>query len=836
MLRLRSPLVPAARRRRSSKRLCWLGLPLLGLGACATLPADSGWEQTTRGFVRHEGYFPLHLHPSRGRLLLEVPQDRTEFLYFVSLAEGIGSNPLGLDRGAVQGNALCEFQRFGDKVLWVQKNLRWRALERQPTALQRTVDQSFPDSVLAAFEVLAENKQSYLIDATEFFQRDAVHGLEVLERGGQGKYRIDESCSVFAPPFTKNFPGNTEISAWLTYAAERAGPILAQQAEDGRRVTVRQHHSLLPLPEDGYQPRAFDPRVGSISFGFTDFARPLDEPLQRRWIQRWRLEKKHPDQALSEPVKPIVFHLDRGIPEPLRSAIREGALWWNSVFEAAGFVNAFQVEDLPNNVDPMDARYSVIQYVHRAERGWSIGASLIDPRTGEILKGTTRMDSHRARTDANLAAGFGLVGEFGQDQCCVDLAWPVSWAADAVQPGSARDLVLARARQLAAHEVGHALGFSHNFAASTYGRASVMDYPAPWLRLQDGELRAADAYARQPGEYDRFAAAYAYQPVPDGRNEEDFLDELVLAGLERGLVFLTDQDSRSPGAAHPAANLWDNDSNPLRFLEETLQVRARLLDLLPEHGIDPREPLAYLARRLVPVYYYHQFAFEAATRLVGGVRYRYALAGDGQIPLAVVSAAEQRAALDLLLRCFEPDVLSIPTAILDQLPPAPPGLRLRADGFDSNTGPTFDRLHACRGLVAQGLALLLHPHRCARLVDQSSRDPQQLGLAELFRRLRDHAFSPANQQALALRGVFQHQLVESLIDLSHNANASAEVRALAEWELTELATDLTPIIEPTSQFLVRRIRRGLERALPPAERPTAPVSPQTSPIGMATSP
>ena len=205
----------------------------------------------------------------------------------------------------------------------------------------------------------------------------------------------------------------------MTFATDgEAGKLVAQTAASGQAVTLRLRHSLVDLPPlDGrFKPRKADPRVGMFTVDFYDFATPFLEPVERQWITRHRLIKKDPSAAVSDPVEPIVYYVDPGAPEPIRQALVEGASWWSSAFEAAGFSNAFRVEVLPADADPMDLRYNMIHWVHRSTRGWSYGTMVVDPRTGEILKGRVTLDSLRGRQDALIGAGLTAGGD-GRDGC-----------------------------------------------------------------------------------------------------------------------------------------------------------------------------------------------------------------------------------------------------------------------------------------------------------------------------------------------------------------------------------------------------------------------------------
>lgn len=363
----------------------------------------------------------------------------------------------------------------------------------------------------------------------------------------QGKYTIDPSrCAIYLPR-TKNFPENTEIETTLTFKGDEPGPWVREVTPDPRAITVHEHFSFVQAPTAGFHSRAYDPRAGYFGPSYMDFAAPVDEPIVKRAIARFRLAKKDPSATVSEPVKPIIYYIDRAIPEPIRSAVVEGAGWWNQAFMAAGYKDAFQVKLLPEGVDPMDIRYNVVEWVPRATRGWSYGTAIFDPRSGEIINGHVNLDALRIRQVFLIAQG--LLNPFGKD------------------PGAlarANAMALARIRQLAAHEIGHTLGLLHNFAGSIVNRASVMDYPPPLVSLDtSGVPDVSNAYAVGIGEWDKVAITYGYRDFADGTNETQALDKILGDAFSRGLLYLTDQDARPLGSASPIAHLWDVGSNDI---------------------------------------------------------------------------------------------------------------------------------------------------------------------------------------------------------------------------------------------------------------------------------
>jgi len=544
------------------------------------------------GMEKFTGYFPFYWDAKAGKVWLEIDKWNSEFLYAESLPAGIGSNDIGLDRGQLGQTYIVRFERTGPRVLLIASNYGFRANSDNADE-RRAVKDAFAESTLWGFEVAAEEGGRALVDATAFYLRD-VHGVPgTLQRNQQGQFRLDPTRCAFYLDNTKNFPKNTEVETTLTFTTDGdAGPLVRSVTPNPQAITVREHISFVELPPLGFKPRENDPRSGYFGIQYMDFATPISEPITKRYIDHHRLQKKDPSASISEPVKPIVYYVDRGAPEPVRSALIEGASWWNQAFEAAGYRNAFRVELMPAGADPMDVRYNVIQWVHRSTRGWSYGNALTDPRTGEIIQGRVSLGSLRDRQDFLIAEG--LLAPYGKDK---------SQVAKIME-----QVVLARLRQLAAHEVGHTLGLQHNFAASISNRASVMDYPAPLVKLgADGLPDISDVYARGIGEWDKVTIAYGYQDFPAGTNEQEALDKILSDAFKRGLVYLTDQDARPPGASSSVAHLWDNGKNAVDALSDLMKVRTVALNRFGENNIREGAPMATLEDVLVPLYMYHRY-------------------------------------------------------------------------------------------------------------------------------------------------------------------------------------------------------------------------------------
>ena len=709
-------------------------------------PAEERAEQprsiaeATSGFERLPGFLDVYWDNRGGRLFIEVDALDRDLLYIESLSAGLGSNDIGLDRGQLGRTHLVRFERVGPKVLLVQQNTRFRALSDNADE-RRAVADAFARSVLWGFEVAAEDDAGVvLVDATEFVLRDA-HGVAArLGQRGQGSYQLDASRSAVHRPGVAAFPRNAELEGTLTFtlrAADRGpGAWVRQVAPSPDAVTVRIRHSFVALPETGYEPRRSDPRSGFISTGYYDYASPIDQPLETTVINRHRLAKRNPGAERSEPVEPIVYYLDRGAPEPIRSALLDGARWWNEAFDAAGYIDAFRVELLPEGADPLDVRYNVIQWVHRSTRGWSYGSSVTDPRTGEILKGHVTLGSLRVRQDFLIAQG--LLSPYEDEGSSTE---------------ALTGMALARLRQLSAHEVGHTIGLMHNFASSASGpdgRESVMDYPHPLAMLgEDGAIDLGAAYDVGVGEWDKRAILYGYADFPDGTDEAAELDAILRGTAAAGLHFITDEDARPVGGAHPEAHLWDNGRSAAEELRRILSVRRAALLRFSERSVRVGAPLSELEDVLTPLYLLHRYQIEAAAKVVGGIDYGYAIRGDGRTPVSLLPPAIQLDALDALLQTVDPAELTLPERILDLIPPPSPGRGRGREQLPSRAGPAFDPVAAAELAADLTFGMILDDSRATRLIDHHARDPEQPGLGGVLERLLDATWRADSSPGLA---------------------------------------------------------------------------------------
>lgn len=727
-------------------------------------------EAKVSGLKNYPGYIPFYYDSKEDKVFMIIDKFNQEILYINSLTAGVGSNDIGLDRGQLGGVRIVKFDRRGSKVLMVEPNYSFRAITDNRDE-KRAVEEAFAQSVLWGFSIVAEHNGNVLVEATEFLLRDA-HGVAGrLKQTGQGDYHLDSKRSALYTPAIKNFPKNSEFEATLTFEGDPRGEFIQRVTPTPSSVTIRQHHSFVELPDNNYKPRKYDPRSGFFGIAYYDYATPISEPIEKRFIARHRLEKKDPAAAISEPVKPIVYYLDRGTPEPIRSALLDGARWWNQAFEATGYKDAFRVEMMPEDADPMDVRYNLIQWVHRATRGWSYGATVTDPRTGEIIKGHVTLGSLRVRQDFLIAEGL-LAPYTGNGV-----------------PGEMQEMALARLRQLAAHEVGHTLGIAHAYSASSEKNSSVMDYPHPIVSEENGKISLSNAYDTKIGAWDKVSVQFGYQHFPDGTNENDALNAIIKNSLDAGMTFLSDQDARPAGGSHPFAHLWDNGPDASDELKRVLGIRSIALSNFGERNIRPGYPMAKLEEALVPIYFFHRYQLEAASKILGGMNYRYAMRGDGQLVTELVPPALQAKALDALIQTISPATLALPESIIKNIPPRPMDYERHRELFASKTDLAFDPLSAAETAANMTLGLLLHPARASRLVEHHARDPKQPSLEDVLDKLVAGTIKSVPQTGYnqTVQMIVNEVLVSNLIRLGADPDASVLVRSVTNLKLNQLS-------------------------------------------------
>ncbi len=793
--------------------------------APAAAAAADAFAKATAGMTRTDGLLPVYVDKVEGKVLIALPAADADglsgkFIYQTMLKTGLGSAPLALDRSQPGETQIIHFRRIGKKVLAEYENTKFRATNA-PAPEQAAARDSFAYSTVWAGDVVATAPDGrVLVDITSFLTRDSMDIAASLKTGGETDWRQAGDLSVADAGATKVFPENLEFEARETFTTDTTSAETANIAPNAKSLSFVVRHSLIKLPEAGYQPRPFDPRTSPFTTQVVDYAAPLGKPVVYELADRFRLEKINPGPAPSRVKKPIVFYVDRSAPEPIRSALVEGAGWWSKAFEDAGYIDAFRVEVMPEGVDPLDARYNVINWVNRATRGWSYGGGVIDPRTGEIIKGYVLLGSLRIRQDMLIFEGLA--------------------GADKDNTGAQDDPVrisLARIRQLGAHETGHALGFQHNFAGSTQDRTSVMDYPGPRIAITaDNKLDFSDAYARGVGSWDKYSIDWLYGDVPAGDAGAAALRAKAQAGEDQNRRYISDADARPLGAAQPWASLWDDGPDAAAELTRMMRVRRIALDNFGLRALAPNEAMSDLRRKYVPVYLLHRYEIDAAAKIVGGVDYTYTVAGSGHEVSATEPVAHQKQALDALLGTLNPAELDTPERLSPLMSSAYSGQSDRQydiEVFKTQGGPVFDPLVAADVAGSLTINALLAPDRLNRLEDQQRRDASQLGAADVVDALIGATFDAKGAESGRLADIrrrIETRVVVSLAEAQRDPSLSPTVAAIISQRLADLGARMkagkgADALERAHQRRIAELAGGgsaLETAMKPAQKPTVP--------------
>lgn len=760
------------------------------------------------------GFVDLYVNPKTNAVLAKFPMADNDGLmlraiYTARLTAGLGSNPVGLDRGWGDSGQIIAFKRYGNKVIIEAENMTYRASSDNALE-QRAVRESFAPSFIASADVVGEGSAGVVIDLTDFLTRDALGVAQHLADRGQGSFAVKSDRSFVDTKNVFAFPDNVELDVFLTLSSSKPGREVRTTAANGNDATLIQHHSFVRLPEPGFVSRMSDPRMGAIEEVHYDYSAALDETIVKKIARRYRLEK----DASGKTLKPIVFYIDSGAPEPVRSALVDGANWWKDAFAAAGFPDGYRVELLPADYHPLDVRYNVVQWVHRQTRGWSYGGGVSDPRTGEMLKGHVNLGSLRVRQDRMIFEGLAGTAKTGtgSDDDPIELS-------------------LDRIRQLSAHEIGHSLGFAHNFAASSYDKGSVMDYPAPDVRVTNGKLDFSQTYGVGIGPWDKHAATLLYGDLSDSEREA-----LIRKGAQDGLLYVADSDGRSIGSGHPSGAVWDNGSDAVATLTEVMQVRRIALKNFGPESLRGGQPLSDLNKVIVPIYLYHRYQTASAGKTIGGVTFDYSLAGSAQSAMQIMPADQQRAAIAAVLETLDPAELDIPDSVLEYLSPSLMSWSI-ADSdrelFKKTAYPAFDVVAAADTAAGLTFDVLLNSRRAARMVEFHRRDGANPGFGDMLSMIKRKVMTaPVSGRQGEIARTIQSRYAYALMELM-SGEATPAVKARAKNALSEVLRDFSRRNSDHADFMTSEIRRFESRPAKTASTVTAEQAlPPGSPIGM----
>ena len=761
----------------------------------------------------YEGFMNFSYNDDSGKIILEIKNLDSEFMYINSLSRGVGNNDLGLDRGQLGNSRVVYFTKRGNKILLIQPNLRY--VSNSSNYLEnKAVEEAFARSVLFGFDIIEKSNDSYKIDITSFLISDA-HGVsQRLKYSNSGSYTLNKSMSAIDLDRTKAFPKNIEFDVLLTFTGNPSGNLVRSVTPTASNLTVNQHHSFVELPDNNYKKRKFDPRSGSNPFIVYDYSTPIDEKLEQRFIVRHRLNKKYPKQEISEPLDPIVYYIDNGTPEPVKTALIEGGNWWNQAFESAGYKDAFRIEVLPEDADPMDVRYNLIQWIHRSTRGWSYGASIVDPRTGEIIKGQVSLGSLRVRQDYMILSGL------------------IDNPNDIENKALIKETSLDRIRQLSAHEIGHTLGFAHNYISSANNRSSVMDYPHPKIDIIDGDINIDNAYSKNIGDWDKVTVRYAYTDFQENENEEIKLNQIIEEAVNKGLYFLSDSDSRPVGSANPFSHLWDNGEFPYKELNKLLKVRDLALKNIDLENLIDGEPYDRIEDILVPIYMLHRYQIESTAKAIGGVDYLYFVKNLNNDKVKFVNSKLQKESLESLLNVLNPKNLVLPDNLIEILSPRSFRNPRTRENFESNTGVTFDYINASSSVINHTLTFLINPERINRIYQQNMFGENILKLEDYLSIISNSIFS--NKKMSLYESSINNNTSSLFLDhlfLAFNNSKTNDIsKSLILSSIVNTKETLSSNLNDYNAFLVNKINGFLDN--PDKYKPIEKTKiPDGSPIG-----